>query len=66
MTDDQLATARAWKAESSKLPSDNTALVTTVNNQTKVSSKVSLVVHLTHESGDWRVTSVEGGLQPAP
>lgn len=60
--DDQRALAQGWVAESSNLPSDNTALVTTVNKQ----AKGSIVVHLTRESGDWRVTSTQGGMQRTP
>lgn len=53
--DEQYAASQAWKAESSKLPSDNTALVTTVNRQ----GKVAIVVHLTRASGDWLVSGTE-------
>lgn len=53
--DDKYGASQAWKAKSSKLASDNTALVTTVNDQTST----AVVVHLTHASGDWRVTGAE-------
>lgn len=49
------AASRGWKAEKSNLPSHNTALVTTINNQIGI----AVVVHLTHESGDWRVIGTE-------
>ncbi|MEU1943789.1 hypothetical protein ACFW95_43245 [Streptomyces sp. NPDC059474] len=60
--DDQRAFAQGWEAESSNLPSDNTAIVTTVNKN----PKASVVIHLTRESGEWRVTSTEGGVQRTP
>ncbi|MFB7620564.1 hypothetical protein [Kitasatospora sp. NPDC056181] len=63
-TDDEIAFAKAWRVTSSDLPSTNTARVTAVNKATfHGKTNAPMIVHLTHESGEWRVTDAESAGQ---
>ncbi|MFD9063459.1 hypothetical protein ACFVZ3_18320 [Kitasatospora purpeofusca] len=57
-----IAAAKGWKAESSDLPSDNTARVTVVNRKNfSGTEKQRIVVHLTRQGSDWLVSDARGG-----
>ncbi|MFJ8436345.1 hypothetical protein ACIQ9P_34095 [Kitasatospora sp. NPDC094019] len=54
--EDLAAIAKAWKVESSELPSDNTARVTAVRANNRSGTEIRrLVIHLTREGGGWLV-----------
>ncbi|MCG6498849.1 hypothetical protein [Kitasatospora sp. A2-31] len=60
-SDDEIAAAEGWKAESSELPSDNTARVTVVNTKNRSGVKKDhIVVHLTRQGSDWLVSDAKG------
>ncbi|MFE6745194.1 hypothetical protein ACFVGM_05015 [Kitasatospora purpeofusca] len=59
---EEIAAAKEWKAESSDLPSDNTARVTVVNRKNRSGTeKQRIVVHLTRRGDDWLVSDASGG-----
>ncbi|MFD4907348.1 hypothetical protein [Kitasatospora purpeofusca] len=59
---EEISAAKEWKAESSELPSDNTARVTVVNRRNRSGTeKQRIVVHLIRQDGGWLVSDASGG-----